>query len=159
MMRKFKSKILTPGRLKTAVERLRRKKKKIVFTNGCFDLLHPGHVTYLEKARAKGDFLIVALDTDQSVRLLKGLTRPVNPLPARMQVVAALESVDAVTFFEEGNPLPLILKLRPDVLVKGGDWKISDIIGSREVLSWSGKVYSIQFVDGYSTTNIIKKIK
>ena len=130
-----------------------------MFTNGCFDILHPGHVTYLEAARRKGDFLVVAMDTDAAVRKLKGPERPINPLESRMQVLAALESIDAVTWFSGGNPIPLISRIKPDVLVKGGDWKIPQILGSKEVLSWGGKVFSLKFVVGKSTTNIVNKIK
>jgi rfaE bifunctional protein nucleotidyltransferase chain/domain len=131
----------------------------VVFTNGCFDILHPGHVSYLEAARKKGDFLVVALDTDAAVRKLKGPGRPVNRLESRMQVLAALESVDAVTWFGGANPVPLIKKLKPSVLVKGGDWKIELILGSKEVLGWGGKVFSLRYVEGNSTTGIIRKIR
>ncbi|MBI3557458.1 MAG: D-glycero-beta-D-manno-heptose 1-phosphate adenylyltransferase [Deltaproteobacteria bacterium] len=133
--------------------------RRVVFTNGCFDILHPGHVTYLEAARGKGDFLVVALDSDAAVRELKGPERPINNLKSRMQVLAALESVDAVTWFTGGNPIPIISRIRPDILVKGGDWKISEILGSKEVLSWGGRVYSLNFVAGKSTTNIVNKIR
>lgn len=133
--------------------------RKVVFTNGCFDILHPGHVTYLEAARGKGDFLVVALDTDAAVRKLKGPDRPVNSLESRMSVIAALECVDAVTWFDKGNPVPTIKKLHPNVLVKGGDWKPHQILGSKEVLCWGGKVFSLPYIEGKSTTNIIKKIR
>ncbi len=131
----------------------------MVFTNGCFDIIHPGHVTYLEAARRKGDFLVVALDSDAAVRKLKGPERPINPLKSRLLVVAALESVDAVTWFTGGNPISIITRVKPDVLVKGGDWKTSQILGSQEVLGWGGKVFSLKFVAGKSTTNIVNKIK
>jgi len=156
---KLKSKIASPQKAAGLIAKARKARKRVVFTNGCFDILHPGHVTYLEMARNKGDFLVVALDTDEAVRKLKGPDRPVNSLESRMQVIAALESVDAVTFFEGGDPRPVIKKLKPHVLVKGGDWKVPDILGSKEVLSWGGKVYSLKFVEGKSTTNIIKKIR
>lgn len=158
-MSKINSKILSPAQAVALCKKKSRAGKKIVFTNGCFDILHPGHVFYLEQARAKGDFLIVALDTDVSVRKLKGEGRPVNDLKSRQQVVAALESIDCVTSFSNSDPLPLIKKCLPKVLVKGGDWKISGIVGSKEVLAAGGKVYSLPFVKGKSTTNIIKKIK
>ncbi|MBI3543975.1 MAG: D-glycero-beta-D-manno-heptose 1-phosphate adenylyltransferase [Deltaproteobacteria bacterium] len=133
--------------------------RRVVFTNGCFDILHPGHVSYLEAARAKGDFLVVAMDTDAAVRKLKGPSRPINNLEHRMQVMAGLESVDAVTWFDKGDPRAIIRKLRPGVLCKGGDWKVAQILGSKEVLSWGGKVFSLKFVDGKSTTKIVNKIK
>jgi D-beta-D-heptose 7-phosphate kinase/D-beta-D-heptose 1-phosphate adenosyltransferase len=157
--RSLKSKILSPSKAAAVCNRAARAGKRVVFTNGCFDILHPGHVSYLEAARGKGDFLVVALDTDQAVRKLKGPTRPVNPLESRLQVIAALESVDAVTWFDGGDPRPVIKKLRPRVLVKGGDWKVDQILGSKEVLSWGGKVHSLKYVAGKSTTNIIKKIR
>lgn len=131
----------------------------MVFTNGCFDLLHKGHVTYLEKARNLGDILVVALDTDESVRKLKGPKRPINTLADRLEVIAALESVDFVTWFEASDPQPLIRKLRPDILVKGGDWKPEDILGSKDVLSWGGKVKSLPYVEGKSTTLMIQRAR
>lgn len=158
-IRRLKTKIFSPAKAALVCRRVARSGKRVVFTNGCFDILHPGHVRYLEMAREKGDFLIVALDTDASVRKLKGPTRPVNPLESRMQVIAALESIDAVTYFSGCDPCPIIKKLRPAVLVKGGDWKIGEILGSKEVLGWGGKVYSLKYVEGKSTTNIIKKIR
>lgn len=157
--RAFRSKILSPTNAQAACRRARRQGKRVVFTNGCFDIIHPGHVSYLEAARQKGDFLIVALDTDAAVRKLKGPTRPINTLESRLQVMAALESIDAVTWFDKGNPVPIIKKLRPDVLVKGGDWKIAQILGSKEVLGWGGKVHSLRYVEGKSTTNIVNKIR
>lgn len=157
--RSFRSKIHTPKKAADAVRRAQRAGKRVVFTNGCFDILHPGHVTYLEDARGKGDFLIVALDTDAAVRKLKGPTRPINPLESRLQVMAALESVDAVTWFDKGNPISVIKKLHPNVLVKGGDWKVDQILGSKEVMGWGGKVFSLNYVEGKSTTKIVEKIK
>lgn len=133
-------------------------KKKVVFTNGCFDILHAGHVTYLEKARAKGDLLVVALNTDASTRKLKGPTRPINPLADRAKVMAALESVSYVTSFNEETPIKLIRKILPDVLVKGGDYEIKKIVGYREVTTNGGKVLTIPFLKGRSTSNVIKKI-
>ena len=157
-LRSISQKILSPKSAERACKSARSKKKRVVFTNGCFDILHEGHVQYLQDARKKGDFLIVALDTDQAVRKLKGPSRPVNSLSSRLAVIAALESVDAVTWFSGGNPLPTIKKLRPAVLVKGGDWKIPQIIGSKEVLGWKGKVFSLPFVEGKSTSKIISTI-
>ena len=153
--RALRSKIKSPAALKKI---LAKTKKKAVFTNGCFDLLHPGHARYLELARRKGDLLIVALNGDQSVKRLKGPTRPVNNLSHRLEVVAALESVDYVTWFEEDTPLALILSLSPKVLVKGGDWKVSEIVGGAEVKKLGGRVHSLKFIEGKSTTQIIKKV-
>lgn len=132
--------------------------KKVVFTNGCFDILHLGHVDYLEKAASKGDKLIVALNTDASVSKLKGPTRPINNEIARARIMAALSFVDAVVFFSEDTPLSLIKRLKPDVLVKGSDYTISNIVGADIVMENGGKVETIELVDGYSTTNIINKI-
>ncbi|WP_375580116.1 D-glycero-beta-D-manno-heptose 1-phosphate adenylyltransferase [Marivirga tractuosa] len=134
------------------------KDQKVVFTNGCFDILHLGHVDYLEKAAAKGDKLIVALNTDASVSKLKGPTRPVNNENARARIIAALAFVDAVVFFTEDTPLSLIKLLKPDVLVKGSDYKISNIVGADVVMENGGTVETIELVEGYSTTNIINKI-
>ena len=134
------------------------KDQKVVFTNGCFDILHLGHVDYLEKAASKGNKLIVALNTDASVSKLKGPTRPINNEIARARIMAALSFVDAVVFFSEDTPLSLIKRLKPDVLVKGSDYTISNIVGADIVMENGGKVETIELVDGYSTTNIINKI-
>jgi rfaE bifunctional protein nucleotidyltransferase chain/domain len=134
------------------------KDQKVVFTNGCFDILHLGHVDYLEKAAAKGDKLIVALNTDASVSQLKGPTRPVNNEQARARIIAALSFVDAVVLFSEDTPLSLIKQLKPDVLVKGSDYTIGNIVGANIVMENGGKVETIDLVEGYSTTNIINKI-
>lgn len=158
-IRALASKIKSPGALTRALAASRRAGKQVVFTNGCFDLLHRGHVSYLERARRQGDILVVALDTDESVRALKGSGRPLNPLSDRMQVIAALESVDYVTWFENSDPIPLIRKLRPKVLVKGGDWKPESIKGFREVLGWGGAVRSLRYVKGRSTTDIIARAR
>jgi len=131
-----------------------------VFTNGVFDLLHRGHVTLLAQARAHGAGLIVALNSDASVRRLgKGEDRPINALEDRQAVIAALESVSLVTQFDEDTPLSLILALRPDVLVKGGDWSVEQIVGSREVSAWGGTVLSIPFEHQRSTTSMLSKIR
>lgn len=155
-MRASKTKIKSPQALKRALP----ERKKIVFTNGCFDLLHPGHVAYLEQARRQGDALVVALNSDASVKRLKGPSRPVNPLQDRLAVLAGLECVDYVTWFEEDTPLELIEKLgsKIRILVKGGDWKPHQIVGAEQVLSWGGKVKSLNFIEGKSTTEILKKI-
>ncbi|WP_296622271.1 D-glycero-beta-D-manno-heptose 1-phosphate adenylyltransferase [Marivirga sp.] len=149
-------KILT---LETLIKRRQDwKDQKVVFTNGCFDILHLGHVDYLEKAASKGDKLIVALNRDASVSKLKGPNRPVNNEHARARIVAALSFVDVVVFFSEDTPLSLIKQLIPDILVKGSDYKISNIVGADIVMENGGKVETIELVDGYSTTNIINKI-
>ncbi len=133
--------------------------KKIVFTNGCFDILHVGHVRYLKKAKALGDILVVGLNSDASVRALKkGPGRPINSEKARSEVLLALRSVDAVIIFAEKTPERLIGKIRPHFLVKGGDWKKKDIVGADFVESYGGKVVCIDFVKGYSTTALLKKI-
>ena len=142
------------------VENLPHLPRPIVFTNGCFDVLHAGHVTYLAQAKTLGKTLIVALNTDESVkRLGKGNHRPFNPLKERMQVVAALESVDAVLSFDDDTPLFLIQKIRPDVLVKGGDWSVEKIVGADVVVRGGGKVFAIPFLFATSTTKLANKIK
>jgi D-glycero-beta-D-manno-heptose 1-phosphate adenylyltransferase len=133
--------------------------KKIVFTNGCFDILHRGHVTYLAEARKLGDLLVVGLNSDASVKRLKGNDRPINNEEDRLYVLSQLKSVDFVEIFSEDTPLNLILKIGPQVLVKGGDWKIDQIVGGKEVLANGGDVFSLNFVDGYSTTATIHKIQ
>jgi D-beta-D-heptose 7-phosphate kinase/D-beta-D-heptose 1-phosphate adenosyltransferase len=139
-------------------ERLRREGRRLVFTNGCFDLLHPGHVRYLAKARSLGDALAVALNSDASVRALKGEGRPVLNQDERAEVLAALEAVDYVTVFDEETPRELIAALLPDLLVKGGDWPIEEIVGREEVEAAGGQVLSLPFVEGSSTTEIIERI-
>jgi D-beta-D-heptose 7-phosphate kinase/D-beta-D-heptose 1-phosphate adenosyltransferase len=138
---------------------LRREGRSLVFTNGCFDLLHPGHVRYLAAARALGDALVVALNSDRSVRALKGEGRPILSEGERAEVVAALEAVDYVIVFDEETPRELIAELLPDVLVKGGDWRLDQIVGRSEVEAAGGKVLSLPYVDGASTTDIIERIK
>lgn len=133
--------------------------KRIVFTNGCFDILHRGHVTYLAEARKLGDLLLIGLNSDDSVKRLKGPERPINNELDRQYVLSQLKSVDFVEIFSEDTPLNLILKVKPKVLVKGGDWKIDQIVGGREVIQKGGDVFSLNFVDGYSTSNIIHKIQ
>ena len=156
MANKLISKIKSPVALRRI---LSKKKSKAVFTNGCFDLLHPGHVTYLEGARKLGDLLIVALNSDESVKRIKGPERPINPLEDRLTVIAALESVDYVTWFGEDTPLEIIRQLRPKILVKGADWKEKPVVGSEDVLSWGGCVRLLKYVEGRSTTAIIAKMK
>lgn len=142
-----------------AREAMRREGKRVVFTNGCFDLLHPGHVRYLTQARALGDSLIVALNSDRSVRSLKGEGRPVLSEGERAEVMAALEAVDFVTVFDEETPRELVAALLPDILVKGGDWPVSEIVGRDEVEAAGGRVLSLPFIEGSSTTNIIERIR
>jgi rfaE bifunctional protein nucleotidyltransferase chain/domain len=153
----IRAKILSPARLASLLKN--RKKKKVVFTNGCFDILHAGHVTYLERARKLGDLLVVALNTDASTSRLKGPTRPINPLEDRARVIAALESVSFVTWFDEDTPLSLIQKLEPDVLVKGGDYQVRSIVGYDEVKKRGGTVRVLPFLEGRSTTGIISKAR
>lgn len=136
----------------------KNKDKKIVFTNGCFDILHKGHVAYLNEAKKCGDVLIVGLNSDASVKRLKGEERPINNEEDRKFVLENLKSVDFVEIFIEDTPLNLIKTITPNYLVKGGDWTVDQIVGSDHVISNGGEVYSLNFVDGYSTTGIIKKI-
>jgi rfaE bifunctional protein nucleotidyltransferase chain/domain len=134
--------------------------RPLVFTNGCFDVLHRGHVTYLAQARALGASLIVGVNSDASVkRQGKGGDRPINPQDDRMEVLAALESVSLVVVFDEDTPLNLLLACKPDVLVKGGDWKPENIVGAKEVQGWGGSVHSIPFLHERSTTSLLKKIR
>lgn len=137
---------------------LRRKKRTVVFTNGCFDVIHAGHVTYLKKAKAMGDVLVVGLNSDSSVRRLKGDSRPINKAADRAGVLSALSAVDYITIFDEDTPETLIRAVKPDILVKGGDWKITGIAGSSYVQSYGGRVRRVPFVIGYSTTALIKNI-
>jgi len=134
------------------------KNEKLVFTNGCFDILHLGHVDYLEKAAEKGTKLIVAINTDQSVSKLKGPDRPVNDEYSRCRLIAALAFVDAVILFSEDTPLSLITDIKPDILVKGSDYNLENIVGANIVIENGGKVETIELVKGYSTTNIINKL-
>ncbi len=153
----FEAKICRPQEL---AARLKTLKRPLVFTNGVFDILHRGHVTYLAQARALGAGLLVALNSDASARMLgKGSDRPVNTLEDRLALVAALEAVTLVTWFEEETPLALILAAKPDVLVKGGDWKTEAIVGAKEVKSWGGAVHSIPVLPGRSTSSVIERIR
>ncbi len=153
----FEAKITAPGDL---AERIAQLPRPLVFTNGCFDILHRGHVTYLAQSRALGASLIVAANSDASVnRLGKGDDRPVNPLADRMALLAALESVSLVTWFDEDTPLQRIVDCRPDILVKGGDWPVEKIVGYREVSDWGGSVHSLPFIHERSTTALMDKIR
>ena len=158
-MRTSKSKIKSRQELQGIVARLRAEGETVVFTNGCFDLLHPGHVRYLEKARAEGDVLVVALNSDDSVRKIKGEDRPVLSEEERSEIMGALGCVDFVTTFEEETPENIIEELVPTVLVKGGDWPVEKILGRQVVESNSGRVLSIDFEEEFSTSNIIRKIR
>lgn len=144
--------------LKPVIGQLKQQGKKVVFTNGCFDLIHVGHVRILQEAKRSGDILIVGLNSDSSVRALKGALRPFVPEEERAEVVAALESVDFVVIFNELDPLHVITELQPDVLVKGGDWSVDTIVGKDVVERGGGKVISLPFVEGVSTTTIINRI-
>jgi len=152
------SKIIRRSEITALVESLKVQKKKIVFTNGCFDLLHAGHVRYLTEARAQGDCLIVGLNTDRSVNRIKDPHRPLIPEDQRAEVLAALSCVSCVVFFEEPDPLTLIEAIKPDVLVKGADWSEDDIIGAGLVRSYGGRVFRVALVGGISTTEIIRRI-
>lgn len=153
----FESKICAPQDLAARAASLPR---PLVFTNGCFDILHRGHVTYLAQARALGAGMVVALNTDASVkRLGKGDDRPINKLEDRLAVMASLECVSLVTWFDEDTPLQRILEVRPDILVKGGDWPVEKIVGYTEVLGWGGSVHSIPFIHERSTTALVEKIR
>jgi len=157
MRPKFEDKVCGPDALKARVAGLAR---PLVFTNGVFDILHRGHVTYLAHARNFGASLLVALNSDASVaRLGKGPDRPINRLEDRMALVAALEMVDLVTWFEEDTPIAAIMNSKPDVLVKGGDWPVESIVGAREVLTWGGSVHSIPFEFDRSTTDTLARIR
>mgnify|MGYP006284663807 CR=1 FL=1 len=145
--------------LKKVVKDLKSKGKKIVFTNGCFDILHPGHIFYLNEAKKLGDYLVVALNTDNSVKRLKGENRPVNTQEDRAVVMDALETVDIVTFFHEDTPLEIVSELIPDVIVKGGDYKPEDVAGGEVVTKNGGEIRIINFVDGKSTTSVIERMK
>jgi len=137
---------------------LRQSGKKVVFTNGCYDILHPGHIELLSKARGLGDVLVVAINTDDSVRRLKGPGRPIFDEAERAELLGALEMVDFVCAFSEDTPLEAILKIRPDVLVKGADWGIDEIVGRVEVESWGGRVVAVPLVGGKSTTGIVERV-
>lgn len=154
----LETKIKNTPELRKIISRLKNKGKKIVFTNGCFDLLHYGHVSYLEEAKRKGDILVVALNSDRSVKRIKGKNRPLVNEKDRLRIVAALESVDYVTLFKEDTPIKAITSLKPDILVKGADWNKNNIVGSSFVLSCGGRVSTIKKAFGRSTTRLIKKI-
>lgn len=154
-----KSKIQSLDLAIRTVENWKRKDLVLVFTNGCFDILHVGHIDYLEKARREGDKLIIGLNTDESVRSLKGRGRPINDEESRARLLAALAFVDLVVPFGESTPLELIKAIRPDILVKGSDYEIKNIVGAKFVMENGGKVITLDLIQGVSTTHIIDKIK
>ena len=155
----MKSKIVALKEALRIRQRLRRQKKKVVFTNGCFDIIHAGHALYLDRARRHGDFLIIGLNRDSSVRRLKGNNRPVIGFAERALLLSYLTPVDLVVGFGDDTPLKLIKQLRPDILAKGADYKISEIIGAEEVLKYGGKIVRVPLVRGKSTSAILGKLK
>ena len=152
------SKIKTPKALKAIIADCKRRSKRVAFTNGCFDILHYGHVKYLEDARKKADLLIVAANSDASVKRLKGPKRPLCLLKDRMRVLAGLSSVDYVVSFNEDTPFEIIKYLKPDILIKGADYKAKDIVGSDVVKSYRGTVSRVSYLKGFSVTSLINKI-
>lgn len=153
------TKIKTLPQALTAVKRLKKQHKKVVFTNGCFDILHAGHASYLSKAKSLGDILIIGLNSDSSVRKIKGESRPVVSQKNRAILLASLEAVDFVVIFKDLTPLKLIKAIKPDVLVKGGDWKKESIVGADFVESYGGKVKSLTYIKGLSTRQLIAAIQ
>ena len=156
---KISSKILSMDNFKSAVDEARTQQKKIVFTNGCFDILHLGHIDYLSKAADLGDVLIIGLNTDESVKKLKGNNRPINDQIARASMLASLFFVDLIIPFSESTPYKLIKTIVPDILVKGGDYKEEEVVGNDIVKASQGIIKIIDFLDGYSTTGISKKLR
>ena len=154
-----KDKIKELKELKNIIDSSKKRGERVVFTNGCFDILHLGHIKYLEKAASLGNKLVVAVNSDASVRRLKGNAHPIMPEQERATLIAACECVDYVTIFSEATPLRLIKALKPDTLVKGGNWRKSDIVGKDFVESYAGEVISLTFIKGYSSSSIIAKIK
>ena len=152
------NKIKDISRLKAITDSLKRQGKKIVFTNGCFDILHRGHIQLLGKAKSLGDVLVVAINSDSSVKKIKGKKRPINSTINRAVVLSAIEFVDFITIFSEPDPAKVIKKLHPDILVKGGDWKMDEIVGKDLVESKGGKVISLPLAKGYSTSHLIEEI-
>lgn len=153
-----KDKIINFDEIEEIIQKDKELGKKIVFTNGCFDILHKGHITYLYEAKKLGDILIIGLNSDNSIKRIKGEKRPILPEDERAFILSALEMVDYVVIFEEDTPYELIKRVKPDVLVKGGDWDIKNIVGRDIVESYNGKVLNIPYIEGKSTTNIIERI-
>ncbi|MBN2831540.1 MAG: D-glycero-beta-D-manno-heptose 1-phosphate adenylyltransferase [Candidatus Omnitrophica bacterium] len=158
IQRSIKNKTKSFKAILNIIAGLKKQGKRVVFTNGCFDLLHYGHVKYLEDAKRKGDILIVGVNSDSSVRIIKGNNRPITKEGNRLRVIAALESVDFALIFKEDTPLNIIKKIRPDILIKGADWDKSQIVGGRFVRESGGKVLTVNLIKGLSTTNLINKI-
>ena len=156
---KIENKIMNKENAKTQIQDWQKKGEKIVFTNGCFDILHTGHIKYLFEAKSLGNHLVIGLNTDNSVKRLKGENRPLQDEQDRALILAALEAVDLVVLFEEDTPLEIITFLKPDILVKGSDYTIENIVGAKEIVQWGGKVKTIEFINGKSTSMIIEKIK
>jgi D-beta-D-heptose 7-phosphate kinase/D-beta-D-heptose 1-phosphate adenosyltransferase len=152
------AKIKPLSELKKIIRKLKSGQKKIVFTNGCFDLLHYGHIKYLEDAKNKGDILVVAVNSDASIKRIKGKARPILAQKDRLGIIAALESVDYVVLFNQDTPIKLIKALKPNVLVKGSDWDKKMIVGADFVLSYGGKVKTVKLIAGRSTSGLIRKI-
>src|SRR5687767_12391060 len=155
----MRKKVLSVAEAVAFVEHLRHTGREVVFTNGVFDLLHPGHVRYLQDARREGDALVVAVNSDHSVRAIKGPNRPLNPEHERAEVLAGLACVDAVVVFDEDNPQQIISRLQPDVLVKGADWAADAIVGREAVEARGGRVVRIEVVPGYSTSHIVARMQ
>ena len=158
-IKEIENKILSNDSLSKTIDLLRKSNKKVVFTNGCFDLLHPGHLKLLKKAKSFADVLIVGINSDSSVRVLKGEGRPVVNQEDRLVILACLKIVDFVIIFEEETPLNLIKCISPSVLVKGGDYKLSEIVGGEHVINNGGKVKIVKLKEGYSTSKFLKEIK
>lgn len=154
----YLNKILTPDDFYLKSNQLKQQGKKIIFTNGCFDILHPGHVRYLFEAKSLGGYLFLGINNDASVKKLKGKNRPINCLEDRMEVLAALSCVDYITHYSETTPIKLIKKILPDFLIKGGDWSVKDIVGNDEVIKAGGSVLAMGFIKEKSTTKVIKNI-
>jgi D-glycero-beta-D-manno-heptose 1-phosphate adenylyltransferase len=152
-------KVLSPAEAVAFVEHLRHQGKSVVFTNGVFDLLHPGHIHYLQAARGEGDALVVGLNSDRSVKAIKGPARPFTPEHDRAEILAALRCVDAVVVFDEDHPRQIVVRLQPDILVKGADWPADRIIGRETVEARGGRVVRIPLAEGYSSSAIIRKIQ
>lgn len=152
-------KIKTRARLGKIIHRLKEHGKKIAFTNGCFDILHYGHVKYLEDAKAKADILVVGLNSDASIKRIKGASRPINRQADRARMLEALSAIDYITIFSEDTPLKLIQALKPDILIKGRDWSVRKIVGADFIRASGGSVVTVPYLKGYSTTGLIEKIK
>ena len=155
---KIENKIMSMENAKIQIKKWQNNDEKVIFTNGCFDVLHAGHIKYLFKAKSLGDHLVIGLNTDSSVRILKGKNRPLQDEQDRALILAALEAVDLVILFDENTPLEIITFLKPDILVKGSDYTIDNIVGAKEIVQWGGKVESIEFANGKSTSLIIEKM-